>query len=364
MCSVLLLDFSREWLDVRASYGAGPAYLRKPRLSVEESLVGVVVRRKKPLQVENVQRSSRYQSLEVARQEGLVSLLSVPLLFTGQAIGALNVYTAELHSFSNEEIRILSALAQLSAIAIEKARLYERIVDVEEQLRRNEKLSALGLLAAEVAHEIRNPLTVMKMLYHSLDLKFPIQDPRARDVEVIGQKMDLLNKIVEQILDFARSAEPRLQRVNINELIDDLGLLTRHKLQHQNVQWVRKLAPDLPAVMGDAAQLEQAFLNVVLNAVEAMPKGGRLTILTRAVSLQGPGGPQRHVAIEFKDTGEGMSEAQRKRAFTSLLSTTKDKGTGLGLAIVGRVVEAHHGTIKIASTPGRGTTLEIVLPSA
>ena len=135
-------------------------------------MLGIVVRRKKPMQVENVQTSSRYQNVEVARREGLVALLSVPLIFGGQAIGTLSVYTGRPYSFSNEEIRILSALAELSAIAIEKARLYERVVDVEEQLRQNEKLSALGLLAAEVAHEIRNPLTVMKMLYHSLDLKF------------------------------------------------------------------------------------------------------------------------------------------------------------------------------------------------
>ena len=180
MCSLMMLDESREWLDLRASYGAGKAYLNKPRLSVEESLLGVVVRRKKPLQVENVQTSSRYQNVEVARREGLVSLLSVPLLFAGQAIGTLNIYTGRPYHFSNEEIRILSALAELSGIAIEKARLYERIVDVEEQLRQNEKLSALGLLAAEVAHEIRNPLTVMKLLYHSLDLKFPDERPAGK----------------------------------------------------------------------------------------------------------------------------------------------------------------------------------------
>jgi signal transduction histidine kinase len=274
----------------------------------------------------------------------------------------MNVYTAQLHSFSNEEIRILSALAELSALAIEKARLYERIVDVEEQLRQNEKLSALGLLAAEVAHEIRNPLTVMKMLYHSLDLKFPANDPRAKDVEIMGQKMDLLNKIVEQILDFARSSEPRLEPVNLNDLIEDLHLLTRHKLQHQGVQLVRQLAPDLPAILADATQLEQAFLNLILNAVEAMPRGGRLTIQTRVLGLAVQRSKTRHVAIEFKDTGEGMSQEQRRRAFTSLLSTTKAKGTGLGLAIVGRVVESHHGTIKITSQPGRGTAIRVILP--
>src|SRR6185436_20764 len=171
-----------------------------------------------------------YQNADVARREGLVSLLGMPLLFGGEAIGALSVYTGERHVFSNEEIHILSALTELSAIAIEKARLYERIVDVEEQLRQNEQLSALGLLAAEVAHEIRNPLTVMKMLYHSMDLRFPPDDPRARDATIKGEKMNHLNRIVEQVLDFARTTEPKLVAVDVNKLIDDLGLLTRHKL--------------------------------------------------------------------------------------------------------------------------------------
>jgi signal transduction histidine kinase len=350
------LDESREWLDLRASFGAGEAYIRKPRLSVAESLLGIVVRRKKPLQLGNVQTSSRYQNVEVARQEGLISLLSVPLVFTDQVIGTVNVYTGAPHSFSNEEIHILSAFAELSAIAIEKARLYERIVDVEEQLRQNEKLSALGLLAAEVAHEIRNPLTVMTMLYHSLDLNFPAGDPRGKDASVLREKMDHLNKIVEQILDFARSTEPKFTPVHLNELIDDLSLLTRHKLQNQNIQLVRKLDPRLPPVPADATQIEQAFLNLTLNAVEAMPEGGRLTITTRTAS----GGDE--VVIEFKDTGAGMTEEQSRRAFTSLLNTTKRQGAGLGLAIVNRVVETHRGRVKIKSRVGEGTAVIIHLP--
>ncbi len=252
MCSLMLLDESGEWLDLRASHGAGDAYIKKPRLAVAESLIGVVVRRKKPLQVANVQADSRYQNVELARREGLVSLLSVPLIFSGQTIGALSVYTARPYNFSNEEIKILGALAELSAIAIEKARLYERIVDVEEQLRQNEKLSALGLLAAEVAHEIRNPLTVMKLLYHSLNLKFEAKDPRAKDVKIIAAKIEHLNKIVEQILDFARTTEPKFAPVNLNSLVDELSLLVRHKLANQGVKLVRDLQPDLPLVLGDA----------------------------------------------------------------------------------------------------------------
>ena len=362
MCSLMLLDETREWLELRASFGAGAAYVNRPRLSVDESLLGVVLRRKKPLQVENVQVSSRYQSVEVARREGLVALLSVPLLYGSQAIGTLSVYTGQRYSFSNEEVHILSALAELSAIAIEKARLYERVMDVEEQLRQNEKLSALGLLAAEVAHEIRNPLTVLKMLYHSLDLRFPEGDPRTKDARIIDEKITQLNRIVEQILDFARTTEPPLAPVNLNQLIEELGLLVRHKLKHQNVLWALKPDPDLPQVMGAAAQLEQAFLNLILNAAEAMPEGGTLAIRSRPVRLPRASAQPTHVAVEFRDTGQGMSEEQRRRAFSSLLNTTKAHGTGLGLAIVARVVESHRGTIKIRSRPGHGTTVTVILP--
>lgn len=354
MSSLLLLDDSRQWLDLRAHFGTGEAYVQKPRLSVEDSVVGVVVRRKKPLQVDDVQNSARYQNVAVAQKEGLVSLISVPLLFRGEVIGALNVYTGHPYSFSNEEIRILSALADLSAIAIEKARLYERVVDVEEHLRQNEKLSALGLLAAEVAHEIRNPLTVLKMLYHSMDLKFPAGDPRARDAQIMGEKMNHLNCIVERILDFARTTEPHLQPVNLNKLVDDLGLLTRHKLRNQNIQLEKHLDAHLPQVMADPMQLEQAFLNLTLNAIEAMPHGGTLRISTRLKNS--------YVEVEFQDSGEGMTSEQSQQAFTSLLNTTKPKGAGLGLAIVGRVVEAHRGQTSVQSAKGKGTSITLLLP--
>jgi signal transduction histidine kinase len=285
--------------------------------------------------------------------------LSVPLVFSGEAVGALNIYTARPYAFSNEEIRIVTAFAELSAIAIEKARLYERVVDVEEQLRQNEKLSALGLLAAEVAHEIRNPLTVMKMLYHSLDLKFPGGDPRTEDARVMGEKIEHLNRIVERILDFARTAEPKFSPVNLNGLIEELGLLVRHKLANQEIELVYELSPGLLDVSGDSTQLEQVFLNLMLNAAEAMPEGGTLRIRSNVVATDGTA---THVTVEVIDTGKGMTEEQQRRAFSSMLNTTKEKGTGLGLAIVGRIIDAHHGTIAVSSTPGRGTAMVVTLP--
>ena len=150
--------------------------------------------------------------------------------------------------------------------------------------------------------------------------------------------------------------------MNLNRLIEELGLLVRHKLKHQNIQWARKTGADLPPVMGAATQLEQAFLNLILNAAEAMPGGGTLTITSRALRVPRSSAKPTHVALEFRDTGQGMTEEQRRRAFTSLLSTTKAKGTGLGLAIVARVVEEHRGKIKLRSRPGHGTAVTVILP--
>jgi signal transduction histidine kinase len=212
-----------------------------------------------------------------------------------------------------------------------------------------------------VAHEIRNPLTVMKMLYHSLDLKFRTGDPRNKDARIIGEKMDHLNKIVEQILDFARTAEPRLASVSLNRLIDELGLLVRHKLKNQSIQWITKLQPDLPPILGDATQLEQVFLNLILNAAEAMQSGGTLTITTKLIEAKKTDQSPR-IMVEFRDTGEGMTDEQQQRAFTSLLNTTKRTGTGLGLAIVHRIIEGHHGKVSLRSQRGKGTKVSITLP--
>jgi len=361
VCSLMLLNPARDLLELLACHGAGDEYLSKPPLLVADSLVGFVVRRRKPLRVDNVQEHDEYRNTEMARKEGLVSLLSVPLVVDEIAIGALSVYTAEPYHYSNQDVRTLSALASLAAVAIENARLHEKIVDVEEQLRRNERLSTLGLLAAEVAHEIRNPLTVMKMLFHSMDLKFPPEDPRTRDAEIMSEKMDHLNKIVDQLLGYARSTEPTFDFVDVNELLDDVLLLTRQKLRHQKIDLIRKLGVGLPKVRADRGQIEQACLNLILNATDAMADGGTLTVGTalHSSSWRTPGD---YVLLTFTDTGTGMAPEKQKQLFEPFL-TTKAHGTGLGLAIVQKIVEAHRGKIEVKSAPKRGTTFRILLPT-
>lgn len=355
LCSLLLVDREKDELVLKACHGAGRTYATKPNLRIADSQVGVVVRRKRPLTVLNVLHSDRYQHIEIARAEGLVSLLSVPMQYRGGVVGVLNVYTGEPRRFDNEEIRLLTALADLSAIAMEKARLYEKVVDVEEQLRHNERLSALGLLAAEIAHEIRNPLTVMKMLFHSLDLRFDAADARAKDTAIITDKMEQLDRIVDRILRFARTSEPDFRTENLNAIVEDALLLVRHKLAQQGIELRRRLDASLPALSCDRTQIEQVLLNLILNAAQAMPGSGTLTIAT----AREPG----HVLVTVADTGPGIPAERRDRLFEPFL-TTKPSGTGIGLAIVRKIVETHRGRVEVRSRAGKGTQFRISLPVA
>ena len=363
LCSLFLLDATGR-LELCSAAGAGQNYLEKPCLDLRESLAGTVVRSRRAVQVLDVRASGIYRHTAVAEVEGLVSLLCAPLIHRQHCIGVLNLYTGKPHNFSDEEIRVLAVFASAAASAIERARLYEHLREIEEKLRHNEKLSALGLLAAEMAHEIRNPLTVIKMIYHALDLRFDEKDPRSEDARILGQTIDRLNRTLERILAYARHSEPAWQQVHPNALLEDLRLLVRHKLNKHGIQLRCQLDPQTPPIQADPGQLEQAFLNLALNAVEAMPQGGRLTIGTWPLKERHPETKRRQIAVQFKDTGEGMAGQALARAFGSVLGSQKPAGAGLGLAIVRRIVEAHSGQIKIRSAAGQGASITLVLPIA
>ncbi|MDR1191660.1 MAG: GAF domain-containing protein [Verrucomicrobiales bacterium] len=357
LCSLMLLADHGGELVLKAWAGASRAYVKKPNLPVNDSLVGVVVKRQRPLAILDVQEHQRYRHTELARRERLVSLLSVPLVFQGRALGVLSVYTGHLHRFSNAEIRLLTALAGLSAVAIARANLLERVVQTEASLRAAERLSALGWLAAEIAHEIRNPLTVVQMLFHAMLEELRLTGGLARDAALIEAKMKQMNRILEQVLTFARSSEPSLESVEAGALLEDVALLIRHTVAARRIELKKHIAPGL-RLRGDRAQLEQAILNLVLNACQAMPDGGTLTLTASAAAA----GKKPSVLIEIKDTGAGLSRARQAELFQPFLSHKKG-GTGLGLALVRQTVHNHHGEIKCHSRPGRGTAFRMIFPA-
>ena len=354
ICSVFLLSDDASELVLRACEGGSKLYREKPNLSIEETLLGSVVKRHKPLAVVDVVEEKGYVQTEVARKEELVSMLAVPLIFAGKAQGVLVLYTQKRHRFSNDEIKLISALGELSAVAIEKGRLLARVVDMEEKLRASERLSALGLLAAEIAHEIRNPLTVMQMLFHALMESVQKDATSQRDAELISEKMRQMNRILDQVLSFARSSEPMKEAVHADQLIDDVFLLTRHKLLRQGIDVRSTVAGDLPPFRADRAQIEQVLLNLILNASEAMPKGGVLRLSAASEMFE----DKPHIVIGVRDNGQGMSPKQVANLFAPFL-TYKESGTGIGLAIVKKIMENHQAKLQVESKIGQGTRFRL-----
>ncbi|MCE0484380.1 MAG: GAF domain-containing protein [Methylacidiphilales bacterium] len=357
LCSVFLLNDDDSELILRACHGGTPLYRQKPNLSTEDSLLGGVVKRHKAIAVVDVVKEKGYIQIDIARKERLVSMLAVPLIFAEKALGALVVYTQQRHRFSNDEIKLLSALGDVSAVAIEKGRLLARVVDMEEKLRASERLSALGLLAAEIAHEIRNPLTVMQMLFHALVESLHLDATSQRDAELIGEKMRQMNRILDQVLSFARSSEPIKEPVNAGQIIDDVLLLTRHKLQQLGIDVRRSIEDDLPPFRADRAQIEQVLLNLILNATEAMPGGGTLRLSAYREKVDS----EERLAIEVRDNGQGMSSDQIANLFAPFL-TYKESGTGIGLAIVKKIMENHQSRVQVESKVGQGTRFKLLFP--
>jgi signal transduction histidine kinase len=357
LCSVFLLSDDASELVLRACHGGTELYRGKPNLRMEDSLLGSVVTRHKPVTVVDVGKEKGYIQTDIARKERLVSMLAVPLIFAGKAVGVLAVYTQQRHRFSNDEIKLLTALADLSAVAIEKGRLLARVVEMEEKLRASERLSALGLLAAEIAHEIRNPLTVMQMLFHALVETLQLDATSQRDAALISEKMRQMNRILDQVLSFARSSEPIKESIHPQQLFDDVFLLTRHKLQQQGIDVRSSVPENLPLLRADREQIEQVLLNLILNAADAMPKGGVLRLSAAVEEFQG----EPHLVLAVRDNGQGMSADQIAHLFAPFL-TYKDSGTGIGLAIVKKIMENHQSKVEVESKLGQGTKFKLLFP--
>ena len=224
------------------------------------------------------------------------------------------------------------------------------------QLANSEKLASLGKLAAGIAHEINNPLGGI-LIYASLLIEdLPEDDPRRQDLTRIVQEAGRCKEIVKSLLEFARQSEPKMEPVDINRAITDGLFFLENQALFHNIQIVKNLDPALPFARGNGSQLKQVFMNITVNAAEAMHGGGTLTISTTF-------SPERKsITIEFADTGEGIPEGNLSRIFDPFF-TTKDvgKGTGLGLSTAYGIIEDHGSKLNVKSKVGEGTTFIIEL---
>lgn len=257
--------------------------------------------------------------------------------------------------------RAKKAREDLSAVYNELAESVVRLQESQEQLIQAEKLSSLGQMAASIAHEINNPLAGV-LVYAQLLAKKLSKDTLAKQVGLeylgkIASEVDRSSRIIRNLLDFARPSEPTLGDVDINKVIEDALTLVDHRAELGHVGLIKELHPNLPTVYADYDQLRQVLVNLTLNAIQAAPSGGWVTVHTQPAE-------NGALKVRVKDTGCGISKENMKRLFTPFFTTKeKGQGVGLGLAVARSLIDKHCGTIDVESEEGKGTTFTIVLPA-
>ena len=358
-CALYLHDAATGLVRCAALAGDGATQPPAGEWPLASCLVAAPIHTRHPVSFADVQSPEYRELLDLPADPALRSVLAAPMISGGEVLGVVAIFTDRVHRFDNDGKRLCVALASLGSVALQNARLYTRIFQSEEVLRKNERLTTLGLLAAEIAHEIRNPLTVLKLLHGGLGLDFPAGDPRHTDMRVIGEKLDQLEAIVTRVLGFAQAPSSLHSRWSLAEIVADTLVLVRLKLAQHKVA-VRFEAPARPLfVEAHKGQLQQVLLNLLINAMHAMPDGGTITL-----GLSAEDRPGAHLArLDIADTGTGVDPAIRERIFDSFLSSRPD-GTGLGLAIAKRILVSHHGDIALRETSPAGTTMRITLPLA
>lgn len=358
LCTLHACDPAQRTFELQAASSEmnfPDSVLDREPFAAEHSLLATALRVGRVVEFQDLNGATGHGAVDVPADPTLCSMLAAPLLVDGAPAGVLAVYLARPHRFSDAQKRLLAALASFAAVALHNSRLYARVFQSEESLRKNQTLTTLGLLAAEIAHEIRNPLTVIKLLHGTLGTDFAPDDPRRRDLQVITEKIEQLEAIVARVLSFARTPAALHSRWGLASVLEDTLHLLRAKLAQSGVQ-LRYTTSAVPVVVeANKGQLQQVFLNLALNSIQAMPHGGALTVRLTAAGGQ--------VHVDFADTGAGIPEAIRSRIFESFLSG-RAGGTGLGLAIAQRIVKDHHGELVLVSSGDSGTTMRVTLPVA
>jgi signal transduction histidine kinase len=299
---------------------------------------------------------------ETARSSESVSRQTSEIIVSGKLRGLVEVmygeFRPELYEgpFLREERHLLDTVARQAALFIEQREAAEQKDLLEEQLRHADRLATVGKLAAGVAHELNEPLGSI-LGFAQLARKsaaLPVQ--AAQDLDKIISASLHAREVIRKLMLFARQMPARKSRVDLNRVVKEGLYLLEPRCARQGVQVVLSLSPELPEVDADPTQMTQVFTNLVVNALQAMPGGGRLSLQTL--------GANGSVSLIVEDTGQGMSKEVQKQIFIPFFTTKDvDQGTGLGLAVVHGIVAAHHGSIDVKSQVGRGTRIEVHLPA-
>lgn len=290
--------------------------------------------------------------------------------------GIKNMTRGNLHTRIDLKRRDeLSELGQaFNQMAVDLKKAQDRIIEeaetkltLERDLRQSEKLATIGQLASGLAHEIGTPLNIISGRVELAKRKLDDKEGVQKNLDIVIQQTERITKIIQRLLGFVRKKKPEQRNFNITALLETTLDFLDHEIQKQKVKVVRETEDLLPSVMGDPDQLQQVFLNIVLNAVQSMPGGGtlHLSASSKWISKEGlKDGQHRYVEVKVQDTGMGMEREVMDNIFNPFFTTKeKDKGTGLGLTVSQGIVQDHEGWIEVESEIGKGSMFKIYLPA-
>jgi len=307
---------------------------------------------------------------------GLAAMVAAPLLVESQVFGVLIAARKQRESFSSGECEFLRQLSEHVALAAHQAQIYTALQQAYDDLRQTqqavmqqERLRALGQMASGIAHDINNAISPVALYTESLLENEPNLSTRARDyLQTIQHAIEDVTHTVSRMREFYRHRDTQLElvRIQLNPLIKQAVDISRARWSDMplqrgiSVEMNLDLAPEIPAIMGMESEIREALVNLIFNAVDAMPEGGTITLRTRTATSQSHA--RGLVLIEVIDTGVGMDDDTRRRCLEPFFTTKGERGTGLGLAMVYGIVQRHNAEIEIDSAVGKGTTFRMSFP--
>ncbi len=288
----------------------------------------------------------------------------VPMLYSGNILGVLEVFLEKGHKRIKREEEFLIAAANAIAGVVQRKRFEERLRNTQYSLVQSEKLSALGRFSSGIAHEVKNPLGIILGGVEFLDKKLASADKGVRlALDKIKESTFRADNIVRNLLKFAMPSEKSTERVKTQDLIKDTLSLIAYRASLVNVAITTEMPEEDIYIEVDRNQIEQVLFNLIVNAVEAMHKGGDIKIKVQREIREETGDGENECIIEIADTGEGIASENIPKVFEPFFTTKRDKkGTGLGLSISRMIIENHDGILTIVSQPGAGTTAKVILP--
>jgi signal transduction histidine kinase len=353
----LLRIFNEETnqFDVRAACGLGERYLSKGPVTTEKILHDPTALHKVQI-ITDIWHAPRVEYPQQAWDEGIRMIADVPLAVKEQMVGLIRIYLTQQREFEKDELDFIITVAEQCACIIERVQLMEsqqaRFTHLATQM---EKLSSLGRMAAGIAHEINNPLAGILLYSSNLSKKVPSGGPLEEGLKIIIKETQRCKTIIQGLLEFARDREPQKISANINDIMETaLGIVDNEfRLRHVRIE--KQLAQDMVKTLLDENQIEQVFINLLLNAVHAVEENGRVAVQ----SVVDPA--QKIIQVEIVDNGCGISADDIKNIFDPFFST-KTNGTGLGLSVSYGIIQNHQGDIRVFSEPGKGTRFMIEVP--